>query len=142
MPGRGSGRGRAPVPGTPGAGVNRDPAVYWPEPHLTLEPHPRTGPVLVTVSHTVPPERQAAFVGAMRAVGRSRRRTGAMRWGLFRAGERAHVFVEVDQVRSWGEHLRQHGGRLTGADRAVEEQARELVDGEPVVPHLLPADPD
>ncbi|WP_446220638.1 MFS transporter [Micromonospora sp. IBHARD004] len=69
-------------------GVNRDPAIYWPEPHLALEAQPRTGPVLVlaAVSYTVPPERQADFVAAMRAVGRSRRRTGAMRWGLFRAG--------------------------------------------------------
>ncbi|WP_433686599.1 MFS transporter [Micromonospora carbonacea] len=121
-------------------GVNRDPAVYWPEPHLTLDAHPRTGPVLVTVTYTVPPERQDAFVEAMRAVGRSRRRTGAMRWGLFRAGERAHGFVEVYQVPSWEEHLRQHGGRLTGADRAAEERARALTEGEVHVSHLLPAD--
>ncbi|MDI5940189.1 MFS transporter, partial [Micromonospora sp. DH15] len=121
-------------------GVDRDPAVYWPEPHLTLDAHPRTGPVLVTVSYTVPPERQDAFVEAMRAVGRSRRRTGAMRWGLFRAGERAHGFVEVYQVPSWEEHLRQHGGRLTGADRAAEERARALTEGEVHVAHLLPAD--
>ncbi|WBB81400.1 MFS transporter [Micromonospora sp. WMMD882] len=122
--------------------VNRDPASYWPEPHLTLPAHPRTGPVLVTVAYTVPPERQAEFVEAMRAVGRSRRRTGAMRWGLFRAGEREHGFVEVYQVPSWEEHLRQHGGRMTGADQAAEERARALLAGEPEVTHLLPADPD
>ncbi|MGQ5263822.1 MFS transporter [Micromonospora sp. ZYX-F-536] len=84
----------------------------------------------------------AGFVAAMRAVGRSRRRTGAMRWGLFRAGEREDGYVEVYQVPSWEEHLRQHGGRLTGADQAVGERARELVEGVPVVRHLLPADPD
>ncbi|SBT38273.1 MFS transporter [Micromonospora auratinigra] len=123
-------------------GVSRDPAVYWPEPHLTLEPHPSGGPVLVTVSYTVRPEREAAFVAAMRAVGRSRRRTGAMRWGLFRAGERAHGFVEVYQVPSWEEHLRQHGGRLTGADRLAEERARELAEDDVRVNHLLPADPE
>ncbi|WDZ82291.1 MFS transporter [Micromonospora cathayae] len=123
-------------------GVNRDPAAYWPEPHLTLTAHPRTGPVLVTVAYTVPPELQDEFVEAMRAVGRSRRRTGAMRWGLFRAGEREHGFVEVYQVPSWEEHLRQHGGRLTGADQAAEERARKLVQGDPEVTHLLPADPD
>ncbi|MFG3299117.1 MFS transporter [Micromonospora chersina] len=123
-------------------GVDRDPAIYWPEPHLALEPHPRGGPVLVTVSYTVHPERQAEFVEAMRAVGRSRRRTGAMRWGLFRTGERTHGFVEVYQVPSWEEHLRQHGGRLTGADRAVEERARALAGDDVRVNHLLPADPD
>ncbi|MET7807584.1 MFS transporter [Micromonospora chersina] len=123
-------------------GVDRDPAIYWPEPHLALEPHPRGGPVLVTVSYTVRPERQAEFVEAMRAVGRSRRRTGAMRWGLFRTGERTHGFVEVYQVPSWEEHLRQHGGRLTGADRAAEERARALAGDDVRVNHLLPADPD
>ncbi|MFI6226852.1 MFS transporter [Micromonospora echinospora] len=123
-------------------GVNREPAVYWPEPHLTLAAHPRTGPVVVTVAYTVAPERQEAFVEAMRAVGRSRRRTGAIRWGLFRAGEREHGFVEVYQVPSWEEHLRQHTGRLTGADRAAEERARALVEGDPEVTHLLPAAPD
>ncbi|MFG3421535.1 MFS transporter [Micromonospora sp. NPDC048063] len=122
-------------------GVDRDPAVWWPEPHLTLPADPRSGPVLVTVSYTVPPERQAEFVEAMRLVGRSRRRTGAMRWGLYRTGEREHGFVEVYQVPSWEEHLRQHGGRLTGADRGAEERARALTVGEIVVNHLLPADP-
>ena len=123
-------------------GVNRDPAVYWPEPHLTLEPPARGGPVLVTVSYTVRPERQAEFVEAMRAVGRSRRRTGAMRWGLFRAGERADGFVEVYQVPTWEEHLRQHGGRLTGADRVAEERARALAEDDVRVNHLLPAEPE
>ncbi|MEU7572503.1 MFS transporter [Micromonospora sp. NPDC049240] len=123
-------------------GVDRDPAVYWPEPHLTLEPPARGGPVLVTVSYTVRPERQAEFVEAMRAVGRSRRRTGAMRWGLFRAGERADGFVEVYQVPTWEEHLRQHGGRLTGADRVVEERARALAEDDVRVNHLLPAEPE
>ncbi|TDC72861.1 MFS transporter [Micromonospora sp. KC606] len=123
-------------------GLNRDPATYWPEPHLTLAAQPRTGPVLVTVSYTVAPGRQAEFVEAMRAVGRSRRRTGAMRWGLFRSGERENGFVEVYQVPSWEEHLRQHGGRLTGADQAADERARALTDGPVRVHHLLPADPD
>ncbi|MFC4147110.1 MFS transporter [Micromonospora mangrovi] len=121
-------------------GVDRNPAVYWPEPHLALDAEPRGGPVLVTVSYTVPPERQREFVEAMQAVGRSRRRTGAMRWGLFRAGERPHGFVEVYQVPSWEEHLRQHGGRLTGADRAAEERARALAEEPVTVHHLLPTD--
>ncbi|WP_433392722.1 MFS transporter [Micromonospora sp. KLBMP9576] len=122
-------------------GLDRDPAIWWPEPHLTLPAHPWAGPVLVTVSYTVPPPRQAEFVAAMRLVGRSRRRTGAMRWRLYRTGEREDGFVEVYQVPSWEEHLRQHGGRFTGADRGIEERARALTVGEVVVRHLLPADP-
>jgi hypothetical protein len=42
-------------------------------------------------------------------------------------------------VPSWDEHLRQHTGRLTGADQAVEERALALTDGPPEVSHLLPA---
>jgi quinol monooxygenase YgiN len=121
------------------ATLNRDPAVYWPEPHLTLEPDPGVGPVLVTVKYTLRPEREAEFVAAMQAVRRSRQSTGAIRWGLFREGEAAHRFVEVYQVASWDEHLRQHGGRLTGADRAAEQRAWALADGEPEVSHLFPA---
>jgi hypothetical protein len=121
------------------SGLNRDPAVFWPEPHLELDPDGQDGPVLVTVSYGVRPEREAAFVEAMEGVRRSRLRTGAVRWGLFRDGEHPDRFVEAYVVPTWDEHLRQHGGRLTGADRAVEERARALTDGPPQVSHLLSA---
>jgi MFS family permease len=122
------------------SGLNRDPAVYWPEPHLVLDLEPDTGPVLVSASYTVAPERQAAFLAAMERVRRSRQRTGATRWGLFRDGEDPQRLVEVYLVPSWEEHLRQHGGRLTGSDQMREEQAQALADGPPRVTHLLPAD--
>ncbi|MFC0505056.1 hypothetical protein [Micromonospora costi] len=49
-------------------------------------------------------------------------------------------FAEVYLVPSWDEHLRQHGGRLTGAAREAAEGARHPVDGQPEVPRLrLPA---
>jgi MFS family permease len=121
--------------------LNRDPAVYWPEPHLVVDPHPREGPVLVQVTYTVRTERAAEFVDAMQWVRRSRQRTGATRWGLFRDIAVADRFVEAYLVPSWEEHLRQHGGRLTGADRDREELARELADGATEVHHLLPARP-
>ncbi|MEV0810825.1 MFS transporter [Micromonospora sp. NPDC050200] len=120
-------------------GVNRDPATYWPRLELAHEPDPRVGPVLVVVTYTVRPERQQDFLDAMDLVRGSRQRTGAMRWGLFREGEAVDRFVEVYLVPSWDEHLRQHGGRLTGADQAAEERAGDLADCEPEVRHLLPA---
>ncbi|MEU5675168.1 MFS transporter, partial [Micromonospora sp. NPDC047753] len=119
--------------------VNREPAAYWPQPHLAREPDPRVGPVLVTVQYTVRPERTQPFLAAMDLVRGARQRTGAMRWGLFRPAETVDRFVEVYLVPSWDEHLRQHGGRLTGEDRAAEQRARELTDGEPEVRHLVPA---
>lgn len=121
--------------------VSREPAVYWPELRLTEEPDRRVGPVLVTVAYRVPPARQREFLEAMKLVKGSRQRTGAMRWGLFREGEAEHRFVEVYQLASWDEHLRQHGGRLTTEDRMAEERATALIEGEPDVKHLLPAAP-
>lgn len=121
--------------------VGREPAVYWPELQLTEEPDRRVGPVLVTVAYMVPPDRQREFLEAMKLVKGSRQRTGAMRWGLFREGEAEHRFVEVYQLASWDEHLRQHGGRLTTEDQVAEEKATALIEGEPDVKHLLPAAP-
>ena len=115
------------------------PASYWPEPHLMLQPHPDEGPILVTARYTVRPENRRAFVAAMEAVRRSRLRTGATRWGLFRDGERPGEFVEVYQMPTWEEHLRQHEGRLTGSDEKEEEQALALAEDRRVE-HLLPAD--
>ena len=119
--------------------LDRSPAVYWPEPDLAYSPEPDEGPVIVTVRYTVPPEAEVAFREAMSRVRRSRRRTGATQWGLFRSGERPDEFVEFYVVGSWDEHLRQHGGRLTGADRDAEADARSFTSSEPVVQHLFPS---
>jgi MFS family permease len=121
------------------SGMNRDPAAYWPEPHLVLEPDDHDGPVLVTVAYPVRAENEAAFVAAMEAVRRSRLRTGAVRWGLFRDGAEPGRFVEAYLVPSWDEHRRQHDGRLTGSDQEAEERARALADGPPQATHLLSA---
>jgi MFS family permease len=121
------------------SGLNRDPAMFWPEPHLDLEPESHDGPVLVTVSYPVSPGHEAAFVEAMGAVRHTRLQTGAVRWGLFRDGEKPDRYVEAYVVPSWDEHLRQHTGRLTGADRAAEERAQALADGPPQVSHLFSA---
>jgi MFS family permease len=123
------------------AGSNREPAAYWPEPHLVLDPLPFVGPVLITSKYPVRPEHHDEFVAAMQAVRRSRQRSGAQRWGLFRDGEQPDTFVEVYQVPSWDEHLRQHTGRLTRSDQAAEDRALAFVDGESTVNHLLPARP-
>ena len=113
---------------------------YWPEPSLVVEPAPEAGPVVVSVTYAVRAEHQAAFVAAMTAVGRSRQRTGAVRWGLFREGESADRFVELYVVPSWQEHLRQHSGRLAAYDRAAEDRALAYSDTPPTVAHLIPPD--
>ncbi|AGL19561.1 MFS transporter [Actinoplanes sp. N902-109] len=134
--------GSASVPWLPLHERAEDPAPvsYWPEPHLMLEPHLDEGPVLVTLRYRVEPANRAAFVTAMQAVRRSRQRTGATRWGLFRDGAEPDWFVEVYQVPTWEEHLRQHEERQTGSDEQDEDRALALAEGPATVSHLLPAD--
>jgi hypothetical protein len=112
--------------------MNRSLAVYWPD--------PLTGPVLVMTTYTVAPENEQAFFRSMSWVRRSRLRTGAAEWGLYRDGETAQRFVECFVVPSWEEHLRQHSDRLTGADRQYEEQADALSNPPSQTTHLLAAD--
>jgi len=121
-------------------GIDRSQAVYWPEPHLVLNPDPQDGPVLVTSTYTIAPVNEQRFLQAMSRVRKSRLRTGAVEWGLYRDGEVANQFVEFFVVASWEEHLRQHNDRLTGADRQYEEQADALSDPPPLTTHLLGAD--
>ncbi len=120
-------------------GMDRDPAVYWPEPHLELEPDLDDGPVLVTRVFRVPEERVPRFLDAMSRVRRSRLRTGATSYGLYRDGADPQRFVEISQFPTWAEHLRQHTGRLTGTDQAYEEEATAFAEGPPEVAHLFPA---
>jgi MFS family permease len=118
--------------------LNPEPAVYWTEARLAFNPEPDTGPVLIIVEYTVTPARQPAFIEAMQQLRRSRRRTGASRWELYRDGDHPDRFVELFSVPSWEEHMRQHEGRLTATDQAVEEAALAFSDPPARADHLLP----
>jgi MFS family permease len=131
---------RSPMPDT--SRLDRTPSAHWPAPQVMFTPDAADGPVLVTLTYRVPEENSGVFTDAMRHVGRSRRRTGALRWELFRDGSDPTRFVESYLVGTWAEHLRQHGNRLTGADRRFEEQARRYTLGEPQVAHLFPPPSD
>jgi quinol monooxygenase YgiN len=96
--------------------------------------------VVVSITYTVREEHREGFVTAMEDVRSARQRTGAVRWGLYRSGETADRFVEVYELPSWDEHLRQHGGRLTKADQVAELRALRHIEGAPEVSHLLPAE--
>lgn len=118
--------------------LDREAAIYWPEPRLAIDPELDTGPVMVTVEYTVAREREAAFLEAMDRLRVSRRRSGATRWELYRDGDRPDRFVELFSVPSWEEHMRQHEGRLTAMDQEVEEAALAFSDPPPRAEHLLP----
>jgi MFS family permease len=118
--------------------LDNETAIYWPDARLAAEPDPDIGPVLITVTYTVMPERQSRYLAAMQEMRRSRRRSGATRWELYHDAEHPQQFTEIFQVASWEEHLRQHQGRLTRTDQQIEEAALAFSDPPAVARHLLP----
>ncbi|WP_277877991.1 MFS transporter [Leptolyngbya sp. FACHB-261] len=122
--------------------LDLSPSLHWSEPTTVMELAPEDGPVLITVEYQIEPEHSQEFVQAMQQVGLSRRRDGAIRWGLYRDPANPSRHVETFVVKSWAEHLRQHE-RVTVADRLAEEQARAFHIGKesPIVLHLIYAHP-
>jgi MFS family permease len=118
--------------------LDRTPAAYWGPATITLEPEPQTGPVVVSIEYDVADDSEADFLAAMENLRLSRLRSGASRWELYRVGESPEVFVEQFQVPTWQEHLRQHEGRLTAEDQAIENAAFAHVLGAPRSRHYLP----
>jgi MFS family permease len=120
-------------------GLDRSPLAYWDTPRLQVDPSTADGPVVVSVQYQVTDADRDPFLKAMRAMRRSRLRSGASRWELYRVGEDSHRYVEQFEVPSWQEHERQHEGRLTAEDKAIEDAAFAHVTGSPQTQHLLPA---
>ena len=90
---------RSPMPDT--AKLDRTLSAHWPAPQLTFTPDASDGPVMVTLTYQVSEDNAVAFTEAMRHVGRSRGRTGALRWELFRDGGEPTRFVESYLLGTW-----------------------------------------
>ena len=116
------------------------PAMHWPAPIVTREVGGDEGPVMVTVEYLVDSKNHDAFLIALNALARERRRDGAYAWGVFEDAAQRGRFVETFLVESWLEHLRQHD-RVTRADRKLEERVHQFVLEEPRVTHLITAEP-
>ncbi len=95
---------------------------------------------MVCIEYDVAAHQEDDFLAAMDVLRLSRLRSGASRWDLYRTGESPELFVEQFQVPTWSEHLRQHEGRLTADDQAIEDAAFRHVLGSPRARHYLPAD--
>ena len=123
----------------PDAGADDlDPVSYWSEARVSLPLEPTVGPVQVAVAYTIATEQEQEWLIAMQQLRRSRLRTGATRWELYRDAEHPDRFVEQFWVPTWEEHQRQHDGRLTGADQTVEQAALGYSDPPATATHLLP----
>jgi quinol monooxygenase YgiN len=98
------------------------------------------GPVLVTVEYHVAPEHREAFLEALVALARQRRRDGGYNWNVFEDTERPERIIETWLSDTWLDHLRQHR-RFTRADRAIEQRVQQLAR-EPIrVTHYIAARP-
>ena len=116
------------------------PSQHLAEPELESEPHPKDGPVLISVEYEIEPQDLVKFAQIMRELETIRRRDGAYRWNLYRDAAIPRRCVEVFLVESWAEHLRQHH-RVTVGDRAIEERANAFHQGAepPQVRHFIAA---
>ena len=115
------------------------PSGHWPQPVVAMEKQQGDcGPVLVTVEYRVQLDRREQFLQLMHALGRTRRRDGAVQWGVMEDTERPGTYQEYFIVASWLEHLRQHE-RVTGDERRLQVQLRELMEegAEPQVRHFV-----
>ncbi|WP_216911598.1 MFS transporter [Nocardia noduli] len=117
------------------------PSAFWPEPQLVVEPDPEEGPVMVLRTYDVPAERADEFLAAMAFLGRSRQRTGAMEWRLYRDVGVLDRYVEAFVVRSWAEHMHQHQVRLTAQDQLREQDVLRFTVGEEQITHLVAVEP-
>jgi MFS family permease len=124
----------------PTAPADVSPWNHWRMPSVVkdLQVALEDGPVLVTVEYFVDAQHASAFVHTMQQYEHVRRRDGASRWGLYHDTEIADRYLETFVVGSWAEHLRQHG-RLTQADRKLEDHVYSLVRHQPRVQHLIDA---
>jgi hypothetical protein len=80
--------------------------------------------VLIQIEYPVAPEQREAFLRAVHAVERSRRRNGAESWRVFRDLGEEGRFVERFVVASWAEFVRLRA-RMTVSDRALIDRVAQ-----------------
>jgi hypothetical protein len=98
--------------------------VQLPDLAIAFEPLPDDGPVLIQIEYQVAPEQREAFLRAVHAIERSRRRNGAQSWRVFRDLGEDGRFVERFVVDSWAEFVRLRS-RMTVADRRLIDHVAE-----------------
>lgn len=114
------------------------PAGHWPAPELAVPVTHDRGPVLVTVEYHIDDADRAAFHVLLGELGGTRRRDGAVIWGVAEDVATPGIHLEYFVTPSWIEHLRQHE-RVTAEDRTLQEKVRALHRNEhaPIVRHFV-----
>lgn len=101
------------------------PGAQLPDLGLAVPPLPDDGPVLIQVEYRIAQDNVAAFLRAIHAIERTRRRNGAEDWRVFRDIAEEDCFVERYIISSWAEYVRQRS-RMTVSDRQLQQQVIEL----------------
>jgi len=115
------------------------PSAHWPEPVFAdAPPNGDRGPVMVTVEYDVAEGREREFLVLMDAVGTSRKRDGAIEWGVMEDTAIRNRYLEYFFAASWLEHLRHHD-RVTGEEARLQAKVRRLLQPEtaPRIRHFL-----
>lgn len=97
-------------------------------------------PVLITNTWEIDPSEVEEFLVCLRDLRRTRFRTGAHRWSLYRDANRPFRITEFFVVADWEEHLAQHS-RIDAQAAAVIARARAFDQtGGPTTRHLAGLD--
>ena len=125
-----------PLP--PREAVDLDPLGRWKIPEVGLDLQPRSGPIVVEITYTIPEDSVTEFLIVMADRQRIRRRDGARAWRLLRDLADPRLWTESYQTPTWTDYVR-HNLRLTKADAQVSEKLRALhkADNPPQVRRLV-----
>jgi hypothetical protein len=95
----------------------------------SVEIHPASGPIVVTIEYRVPAENQVQFVAVINELGRIRRRDGARAWSVCQDIDATDLWVERFESPTWLDYLRWRT-RPTESDQAVRARLAGLIVGE------------
>ena len=100
------------------------PGAQLPDLGIAVEPQPDDGPVLIQIEYRVDAEQRDGFLRAIRRIGPTRRRNGAVSWRVYRDIGDDGRFVERYILESWAEYVRLRA-RMTMADRKLQEEVAQ-----------------
>lgn len=100
------------------------------------EMDPRAGPIVINLEYRVAPSDAPAFLIAVRALGRLRRRDGARDWSLMQDIDDPTLWIERFHSPTWRDYLHRLS-RPIAADDPIRAQVRLLTQGPPVLKRRL-----
>jgi MFS family permease len=95
----------------------------------SVEIHPASGPIVVSIEYRVPAENAVEFVAVINELGRIRRRDGARAWSVCQDIDALDLWVERFESPTWMDYLRWRT-RPTESDQAVRGRVARLIVGE------------